>query len=227
AEFRAHFDTHNVISTTLSADFGTHLKLDGSLAENEDYVFAYWIVNGVVNKNLPLDHEFIIRSKMEVTAIFKPVDEYVVTFMDTNGYLLDVQYVNTGETAIYEGVEYPSKPKLVVAKEPWGDVNLDNITEDKILVLNYERDTDKTLTLEYKDEPFMGEYKTKTYDYNDIAILEVSNADAFDYWKLNGEIISYDLEFSFSMLDDVKVEAFFSSETIEPEPSIIVSDNLE
>lgn len=222
-----HFDDENEIPTSMSHAYGSRVALDGMLAENEDYDFAYWIVNGVINKNLPVDHEFVIRSKMDITAIFKPVDQHVVTFMDTNGDLLDIQYANDGESVTYEGLEYPTKPKLMVAEDPWGGANLDNITEDKILVLNYVRDTEETFTVEWKESMFG--FQTTEYNYNDIVTLKADEnfIDNFAYWKLNGEIVSYNPEFSFSVLDDVHVEPFFSEDSIDPEPRIVVSDNLE
>jgi len=222
-----HFDTDNEVPADMSAEYGSRMALDGHLAENPDYEFGYWIVNGVVHKHLPVDHEFTVRSTMEITAIFKPVDQHFVTFMDTNGDLLDIQYVDAGESVTYEGLKYPDKPNLKVAEEPWGDVNLDSVNEDKILCINYVRDTDETFTLEYKDEPFMGDFITEEYDFNEVVELNAGNVNAFDYWKLNGEIASYEPTFKFSILDDVEVEAIFSGDTVEPEPVIVSGDDLQ
>ena len=226
--FATYHDGQNQTETTFdNRPYGSHIAFHGSVGDVTGYEFAYWIVNGVVNKNLPLEHEFVVRHKMEITAVFKPVDQFVVTFMDTNGDLLDIQYADEQDAVVYQGEEWPDKPNLVVAEDPWGDVDLDNITESMILVLQYVIDQEATFTLQYKDSPSSG-FVEQTYTFNDVVTLEVSDFVAqFDYWKLNDEIVSYDTTFSFSILRDVTVEAVFSFDDVDAEPTIVMSDNLE
>ena len=207
--------------------YGSLVTFDGSIGDMTGYAFAYWIVNGVVNKNLPLDHAFVVRHTMEITAVFKPVDQFVVTFMDTNGDLLDIQYADEQDAVSYQGKVWPDKPNLVVAEDPWGDVDLDNITESMILVLQYVIDQETTFTLQYKNALHQEDYTEEVYTFNEVVTLEVAtHLEFFAYWMLNGEIVSYDSTFEFTILSDATVEAKFDLSGVDAEPTIVMSDNL-
>lgn len=84
----------------IDKEYGNKIKLDGSLEEKSGYAFAFWLVDGTVREDLPMDHEFIVKGAMDIRAVFSETTEHAVIFMDSNRNIIDTQYVPDGENAI-------------------------------------------------------------------------------------------------------------------------------
>lgn len=100
--YTARFDDENTgITQTIEADYADRITLDDKVdGEDSQYHFAFWIVDGQVRKELPVDHSFIVTGDMDIEAVFSKDGEHAVLFMDSNAELLDIQFVGTGNDAV-------------------------------------------------------------------------------------------------------------------------------
>ena len=117
----------------------------------EGYTFKYWIVNGVIRDDLPENHSFYVTSKLSLIGVYSPDDEHVVIFMDSNGKVIDTQFVADQEVAVAPTENLPSKPGLQIATPAWenkltGSSDL-TINDDSIYVLKYESISSDTFDL--------------------------------------------------------------------------------
>jgi len=202
--------------------YGSKITVDSIFNNIEGNTFAFWVVNGVIRYDLPLNHEFLVTSKLTLQAVFSPDDKHVVLFMDSNGLLLDVQFVANGATVTFTGT-IPSKPGMVVSSNMWSG-SLTNVTNDKVLVLQYELLVDQVYEINVINGSGSGEYQFNSF------VTATANPAAegqyFNYWLVNGDIVSYDEQLIFSALENSAVEAVFSNSPIFKKPIVTMSGNL-
>ena len=218
---QSHLDEHNVVThDSMHVAHGSLVSMDGALDDNEEYAFAFWIVNGHVRKHLDLKHEFVVRSTMNMEAIFTPSDKHAVVFMDTNGELLKVDYVADGEDATPPDTEELGKPGYILSENAW-DGSYENINENKVLTTQYIKDTEDTFTVDVLGGDGGGEY-----DFNETITLTATEED-FSYWIIGNRIVSYEETYTFTVMDDVTVEAIYGEGPPKTdEPFVSVSDPL-
>ncbi|MDI9507267.1 MAG: hypothetical protein QM208_02470, partial [Bacillota bacterium] len=201
------YDDDNEITIEDIKPYGDSYVHD--FTEREGYSFAYWVVNGVVSDDLPADYEFIVSSAMNIQAVFRAPGKHTVLFIDSNGALLAARYVASGGSA-EPPAALPDKPGMKIAAVPWktrdNKTDLDNITGDRVFILQYEIDNDETFTLTVDGETF-GEYR-----YNQVATVTTpaeKNGLPFSRWEEDGRRASYRTEFSFTMLSDRHLTAIY------------------
>src|SRR5690554_5968919 len=86
--------------------FGSKVSVDISGLVNSQKGFAYYILNGE-----KIDTEIVnltLSGSTNLVIVMAGAEEKVVSYVDTNGELLDVDYVTDGEP-LYTGVD-PVKP---------------------------------------------------------------------------------------------------------------------
>ena len=167
------------------------------------YEFKYWVVNGIVRDDLPENHNFYVTSSLNLIGVYSPDASNVVLFIDSNGKIIETQFVANQETAVAPTDNLPTKPGLVVASQAWvnkltGSSDL-IITDDSIFVLQYESASADTFDLTV-DGVLEG-----TYNFNQVVTLTAAandGADDFSHWEENGVVVSRDLEYSFTMLSE-------------------------
>ncbi len=221
---RAIFEPENIVSTPdISGAYGSTLSMDSSLATLENYTFAFWIVNGTVRKDLPIDHPFVLTKDIAIDAIFSTTGENAVVFMDSNGKLIDVQYVldNGNATDIVSGL--PDKPNYIISVDSKWDLPLTNITTDTVRVLQYEIDTTDSYTL-----TVTGGTGSGSYLFNSIATASATpeEGQVFHYWQIGNEIVSYDESYALTLFSDLTVEAVYGDEAIAALPVVSISQEL-
>jgi len=228
----SYFDSENHPSSTINdQNYGTVMSVQSNLTSDSDYAFAYWVVNGVVRYDLPIDHQFTLLYDMDITAIFYPVNptiEYAVLFMDANGDNLDVQYVESGNSATPPTLDLPDKPGYIVSEtDPWS-VDTSNITGNTVSVLQYEKDTSDTYTV-YVFGGTVNSLGSDTFDYNEIATVVADSpgeGEYFHHWEIEDHTVSYSSTYSFTVLENQGISAVYSTETPDDEPMITLSDDL-
>ena len=214
-------DNYEIDVTLEDKAYGSKVSLDSIFNSVQDNSFAFWVVNGVVRTDLPLDHEFVVTSELILQAVFSPDDKNVVLFIDSNGSLLEVKFVDNNSSVEFTG-DIPSKPGLVVAPDMWNG-SLSNITTDKVFVLQYIAIEDQVFNVNVINGSGSGEYQ-----YNDLVYVNANaSTDYFNYWVINDVIVSYDEEYVFTALSDIVVEAVFSSQRVFKLPSVTLSENLD
>jgi hypothetical protein len=229
------FDDENTILTdTASVEFGSKIMVDPTDEEFSNYSFAYWIVNGIVRKDLAINYQFTVTSELELIAVFHPNDEIVVLFIDSNGQLIgDAQFYNPsgpGATATEPGT-LPNKPGLNVStgvkwRLPNGDEGiLTGITENTVFILQYE-------TNEFADSyeiVINNGLGAGTYLYNTLRLVAAdddSEGSVFSHWEENGNLISRDRNYSFTVLSDRVLTAVFKESADEDLPIVSMSTDL-
>ena len=225
--FNASFDDDN-IGTPYLVDhpYNDRIGFASSITALEDYTFAFFIVNGHVRFDLEPDHMFIVNGEMEIEAVFSGDEKYAVVFMDTNGEIIKLEYVDENANAIPPGEElWPTKPGFVVdALLPWvGDT--DNVNEHRVLILRYTIDSSETFTIDVTGGTGEG-----TYLYNTIVSVEADTENphgTFSHWEEGGIPVSYNQIYRFTAMRPRALEAIFAAEPLDLLPVVIMSDNLE
>lgn len=223
------FDGENTVSQgTVSRAYGSKFSFDSNVESGlpQDYTFAYWVVNGAVRPDLPIDHEFTITTQLELVAVFSPVDKHTVLFMDSNGKLLKTAFVANQGTASDDGITLPSKPGYTVktGEAKW-NAPLTDITSDTVFILQYEKDATDLLTLVVNN----GTGDSEEYEYNEV-VTAVADAPVgglyFSHWEENGKKVSSQSEYSFTMLTNREITAVYSETEPTDLPFVSISDDL-
>ncbi len=223
-DFTTYFDEGNQPFVRIrDLAYGERLSFADDIAVGEGeyahYQFAYWIVNGKIRADLDINHEFVIRNRMTIKALFSPDDAHLAVFMDANEDEIAIEYVADGGNAVGPALEsLPDKPNFVVANPAW-DEPLTNITENTVFVLQYVLD-DEGLEFDLTVEGGSG---GGTFAYNEVVTVEAGEGN-FSYWRIGNRIVSYQEEYSFTLLDDMTITAVFDEgEPKDDEPYIALS----
>jgi hypothetical protein len=214
------YDNHNVFERTDYAEYGAGYV--HSFSNNENYEFAYWVVNGAVRKDLPSDYQFTVTTEMKLQAVFSPMGKHTVLFIDSNGAVIDIQFVDNGATASEPG-NLPDKPGLKISEtNRWSPASLENITDSTVFVLQYELESDESFTLTVDEETH------GAYDFNQVVTVEADPEKAgvaFSHWEEDGKIVSFSAEYTFTMLYDRALTAVYDNERTVT-PLVYLSDAL-
>ncbi|MFP4287301.1 MAG: endonuclease I family protein [Candidatus Izemoplasmataceae bacterium] len=217
-------DNSDLVNTLSNQSYGSKISLDNQLSNDSNYRFVYWVVNGVVKEDLSVDHAFTLTTDLELVAVFSPLDSYAVLLMDSNGALLDTQYLLPGGDVEDITTNLPSKPGYTVSLTNKWSESLTNINDDKVIVLQYDKLTTDTFSVNVSRGSGSG-----TYDYNELISVTAeddSSNEFFNYWTLDGSIVSYERDYTFTVLNDIALEAVFTSNTVTKENLITISDDL-
>ena len=236
-DFVGLFDNANIPdseATFAGRAYGSRIELDGSVAGVAGYTFEFWVVNGVVRKDLAVDHSFVVTGPMTISAVFSQAGEHAVLFMDANGKLLDTQYVSNTENASEPSVPLPDKPGYTPLEggSRWSG-SLTNITESQVLILQYGIDESTEFTITVQGGIIDGTVDSEAdVLYNSIIAVtpnppEPLSGDVFSHWEIDGKIVSYQETYKFTALENMTVEAVFAAEAATPEPLINLYGDLE
>ncbi len=191
--------------------FGSVLQLHGSVEDVAGHDFEFWVVNGVVRKDLAVDHEFIVTGPMSIVAVFTQAGQHAVLFMDSNGELIDTQYVPTGSSATHPEGDMPDKPNYSPreGEARWcGPIT--NITTSMVRILQYEMVGEHPVTITFYDDSVMNEL---VYPFNSIVTLTTIPPEdpdlIFSHWLRDGEIVSYDAVYRFTAIAPSEVDAVY------------------
>ncbi len=216
----SYFDEENTITTTIEdLTFGSRVSFDENLSSNSGYVFSFWLINGAV-AYLPIDFEFYITSTMELTAVFKPVDKFVVLFMDSNLTKIDIQYITLGGNAVEPITTEYSKPGLIFRDPKWSS-EFTNVLIDTICVLQYDLlNPETSLTLTVENGIGDGEYV-----FNQIVTITAdldTPTSYFQYWMLNERFVSNQRTFSYTLLENETITAVFGDSPLTTNPLVVL-----
>lgn len=207
---------------TVPAKYGDLISVDNNASIPENHEFAYWLYNNVV-KDVPLNHQFRITENTKLIAVLTPTDKNVVIFKDSNGQMLDIQFIANGNDA-QDLADKPTKPGYVFAS--W-DKSLKNITENTIITAQYSINETSTYNLTV----YNGTTTKTEYNFNEIATVTATPERAgmyFSHWQVGNKIVSNQLTYSFTMLQDVTITAVYTEEdNYENAPLITLSDKIE
>ena len=218
--FFASYDSENLaIALELQGEkaYGSKVGLNANIS---GYDFVFWIVNGVVRYDLAVDHEFIVTGNLDIVAVFDNEDENPVVFMDSNGKLINIQYVENGLDADPPATGSYVKPGYVAAG--WSESHLE-VTAPTVLVLQYEIDTTSEFLVTVNQGTGSANYLFNTI----VTVSPEININPFSHWEVNGEIVSYQEEYSFTVFGSTEITAIFKESPDTVKPLITLSDALE
>lgn len=224
----SHFDPYNVITTTITTGvFGDQMAFDTRLAEEPEgeYTFLYWEYNGTILAH-PIDHVFTLKSENTVRAVFSPATHHVVSFVDSNGRVLKIEYVLPGGNAT-PPAELPSKIGFTTnGFSP----SYENVTEDRIVRLQYAIENTSTYTLSLHGGKIDGSTNVSGIAYNTVVTAVADAAPTnkvFHHWEADDRTLSYQESYSFTVLSTQSIRAVYADSAPETTPRIFLSDNLK
>ncbi|HAQ55993.1 MAG TPA: hypothetical protein DCR44_01080 [Acholeplasmatales bacterium] len=221
----SYFDSDNIIQATIPAvSYGAKVGFASHVSDIDGYTFCFWIVNGQVMANLPVNYAFTVKSNLNLVAVYKPLNTYVVVFMDANGGKIDIQYITPGEDAVEPDTSQYTKPGLVYAVDKWSET-FTNITADTVCVLQYTPDPGiSALTLTVENGSGSG-----SYEINEIAVATAdpdTESRFFQYWRNGSRIVSRDRTYAFTMLYDLTLTAVYGPAPLDAAPLLSLSAGL-
>jgi hypothetical protein len=218
------YDDENVSNTPIEAQYGSVFV--HTFSSKGGYDFAYWVVNGIVRADLSSDYEFTVSTKMNLQAVFSKENVYTVLFIDSNGELIDYQFVKAGEDATAPSEDdLVGKPGMKIAetntwKTQTGRTELKNVNENLVFVLQYELEKEGTYTLTVDG------VEQVEFGYNQVAVATASpekDGVPFSHWEEDGHRLSYDCEYAITMLKDRNLTPVYSDEIVKM-PLVAMSD---
>jgi uncharacterized repeat protein (TIGR02543 family) len=210
--------------------YGSTLQLTPS--NHAGYTWAYWIVNGVVRTDLPQNHTFRVSSNLTLQGIYAPVGKHTVVFLDSNGQLIESQFVNDQGVATLPNVDSKSKPGLQVsASTPWktstGSVfNVATpITANTVVILQYETTVANTYLMTVNG------IEEGPYNFNQLVSVEADAVDVslnpFSHWEENGVIVSRSLEYVFTAVKNRTLTAVYAETPEADTPLVVLTRDIE
>ncbi|MDD5293774.1 MAG: lamin tail domain-containing protein [Candidatus Izemoplasmatales bacterium] len=227
----AYFDETNsdVSSIIPPQTYGSKVSFSNHLPTApegyESYEFAYWIVNGVVRSDLNFNAQFRVTDHLDLVAIYRPANKYVVVFMDTNGKMIDLDYVSSGSPATAPNIDNLTKPGLVVQSlNPWS-VDFSEVTNNMVVWVQYESAQEVTFDVSTTNGTGGG----TGLEFGSVASVsasETSGSDVFTHWvDENGKVVSYQLSHTFTVYKDTVLTAVYG-ESASHLPSVVISDRM-
>ena len=211
------------VNTTVKAKYADELIIN--VDDRQGYDFAYWILNNKI-RNLPRDHKFIVTENLEITALFTPNNKHVVVFVDANGDVLKIDWVEDGGSVTAPDVEL-TLPGYVFTK--W-DKPLTNIKNNTIIIAEYTKTTDVKYNLTVVNGTILKTgNSTGTIGYNDVVTVvadEAPEGKVFSHWQVGHRVVSTQSTYKFTMLSDLNIKAVYKNEAREDKPFVSISDKV-
>lgn len=220
-------DPEDALETSLTVDYGQKITFDAGTQT------GYTLLGYQVNGKVELDTQKLIGTGIPVTedtivdAFFKLNTETAVIFMDANQDYVEMRYTGIDDKVIYDELtnalpDYAENPKPGLVAQGWTadginliDFSEDTFTEDTVVFVKYDVDPSQSqATLSVVNGSLAeGEPVDGIYDFNEVATVvttEMNGDDYFQYWLKDGIIASLNPIYSFTMIEDVTVEAVFA-----------------
>lgn len=225
------FDNDDTVTTELKGR-GHGNKVQVLPITRDEYIFDFWIVNGVVREDFPQGKEFTVTSNMNLQAVFHKEGNVSVIFIDSNGKLIDKQFITPGTNATDPrgkvGVKIPTKPKSEVdSTNPWrtmeGVSSLEGIAESTVFVLQYKLTDENLYTITYDDGLTIKEIEENLNKVVEVVAQSSKGSENFSHWvDSNGQILSTKQIYKFTVVGNTTVNAVFKNEA-EKETGPVIS----
>ena len=200
------------------------------------YSFAYYALNGIIGEQLPSGYEFNIKTKTDVDAYFHTEGQFVVIFADSNGKVLDVEYVASGATVSTTQANTAASglTKIGLTLNETGTrwLTKDEVTPAAAITGNrvfYAQYT-PTITTEYALTVVGGTGDKATYVFNEVATATAPALNGevpFSHWEdSEGNVLSNKLVYKFTMYKVTTITAIFNATAEYPHPVVNMSEAI-
>ncbi len=224
-------ESFSLTPTGLTLGSNVSFDLNGKPSGQE---FAFWILNGIVRKDLPANHNFPVTGRMQLQVVFAPTGKYAVVFINSSGQYLGVRYAgsNNSFTVDPSEINIPVKPgfELKAVENRWlsieGSTSFTGVNEHSVFVVQYNPTTtfdDVAITV--NNGSLSG-----SYTFNSVLTVTASTPAEGQYfagWIENDILISYDSEYTFTVLFPRTLTAIYDSEEPVVQPIVHISNDLE
>jgi uncharacterized repeat protein (TIGR02543 family) len=224
-------ESFSLTPTGLTLGSNVSFDLNGKPSGQE---FAFWIVNGIVRKDLQPNHSFPVTGRMQLQVVFAPTGKYAVVFINSSGQYLGVRYAgsNNSFTVDPSGINIPVKPgfELKAIENRWlsieGSTGFSGVNEHSVFVVQYNPSTtfdDVAITV--NNGSISG-----SYTFNSILTVTANaptEGQFFAGWIENDILVSYDSEYTFTVLFPRTLTAIYDSEAPVVQPIVHISNDLE
>ncbi|MGI6710672.1 MAG: Ig-like domain-containing protein [Bacilli bacterium] len=188
------------------------------VSPNSGYRYLFLAENNKVI-SFQTTYAFKVNSDVNYKAYFVPNNMHYVLFMDQNRNILSLEICSSGAS-----VSAPST-SLIPTKQGytfshWSEA-YNNVTEDLIILPIFIKNVSDIYTITIQN----GTVPSVTAAYDSTITVTANSFSTFSYWMRNGEIVSYDLSYTFSVYGDETVTAVLSGAVAE-EPVASISPNI-
>lgn len=224
----------NSFTFNATPSFGGTISIDFGSAPM-DQSFAFYIVNGVVRKDLPQAHVFTVSTRMQVQVVFTPTGKYAVVFIGSNGEYLGVKYAGLDNSFTVDdtGISTPTRPGYLVAsgESKWtsieGSTGFSSVDANSVFVLQYVSDSsiaDVTIAV-------TGGTGAGSYSFNSAVTVVAGAAEPgqkFSHWSEGSVKVSTQASYTFTALKDRTLVANYVTEAtvLDDLPFVTLSDDL-
>jgi len=209
-----------------TVDYGTSISIDSASHNETGYSFVGFIENDKINPNLNTSESFVITTNTDLTLFYKDSTKTAVILMDANQDYLGIWYTNesnvldTSTNALPNLSNY-TKPGLTTNGWTDGtttisDLSTQAFTEDTVVYINYDDPATADLTLTVTNGSGGG-----TYKFNETVTVTATGSGTFDYWTKDGEIVSYDESYTFTMATNHTLVAVYDQSSTPPTGNFI------
>lgn len=226
------FESNISFGTTGSGTRGNTASFDlTSVPAGHDFVF--WIVNGVVRRDLPEAYEHTLTTTNDLQIIYAPTGKYAVVFIDINNKYIDVEYT-TGGTVLDSVLDMPvARPGFVVdSLDKWtsivGSPTLADVQAHSVFVLNYEASGTPLAPVVITTVAGVGPAEPVAFNALVTVTAEpTSGSDTFVGWMEGSNVVSKQLEYTFTALYNRTLVATYEAAPLAESAVVSLADALE
>ncbi|MDZ4196245.1 MAG: lamin tail domain-containing protein [Candidatus Izemoplasmatales bacterium] len=226
----AYFDaTNKIAQNPINVLYGRNVSLSmDDFSGTSGYEFAFWIVDGIVRQDLSnINQSFKVTSNTELTAIFRPTEKVIALFLDVNGKMIDIQYVNSGTAPASPNWGLASsKPGLQVkSSSPW-DPAISTITSTTVYQLQYEPVSSPS---NYDLIVTNGSGSENGIQFNTmVTVIADTPEEGYNFlnWTINGVVVSYMQQYAFTLIENTTIVANYTDTPVSAQPVITITNNL-
>jgi len=171
---------------------------------------------------------------MSLIAVFHPLDnvdttevnelKYAVAFMDSNGDLLKLEYVAPGASATAPSTATITKIGYSInATTPWS-VPYTAVADDVVTILQYDKIGNPSYTVTVVNGTGGG-----STAYNAVTTVIAGTApegQTFHHWEMQDQTVSYASTFSFTVVKDTTVTAYYATSAPADQPRVFLTNDL-
>lgn len=165
-------------------------------------------------------------------GVFAPEGKHTVVFLDSNGQLIESQFVDNNDTVTPPNVDNKSKPGLQVsATTPWRTSTgavfnpAVGITSNMVIILQYETTVLGTYLMTVNG------VEEGPYNFNQLVSVTADAEDLdekpFSHWEENGVMVSRNLEYVFTAVKDRTLTAVYSDTPSADLPLVVLTRDIE
>lgn len=216
--------------TPFSVPVGARLQI--AAPEIPGKIFKYW-KNSVSKRIMSTDTSIEIThgSDSDVTAVYwdpPDISQPLVQFIDRNNKLLHSAYVSTG---VKVSEVKPANPfSIGYTFDRWSVADGTEIKSDSVIRALYSKDESISATVTVINGTLGDNETSAVYKYNQLATVSPDPSFEgidFAYWMRDGQIVSYDYNYSFYAWGDTTVEAVYGETQVILVPRVIMDKNVK